>query len=299
MRFATLPRTATHRNISDILCAVRKSLFLGVLVAAASLFVFHDAFAAVAQQTQTPAAAPADAVPPAQTPPPANAPAPPPAPTPPVPASPVIVIDPAHGGTDAGARGENAIEKDIALQLARSIRAVLERQGYRVVMTRNDDSNPSYDDRDATANAYRDAIFISVHVSSTGSAGTVRAYYMQFAAPVSPAPLATGAGAPARPPSPVALAPWTEAQRAHVPASHRLADFVQAELAQAFSGSPPASAAVPVRTLRSVTAPAIAIEISSVSTETPEMLTASGEPLGAAIARGIAAFRNASVGGAR
>jgi N-acetylmuramoyl-L-alanine amidase len=209
------------------------------------------------------------------------------------------VVDPAHGGTDAGARGENAVEKDIALQLARSVRVALERQGYRVVMTRNDDSNPSYDDRDATANAYRDAIFVSVHVSSTGSAGTVRAYYMQFAAPVAPAPLAIAAGPPARSASPVALASWTEAQRPYVAASRRLADFVQGELAQAFSGSPPASAAVPVRTLRSVTAPAIAVEISSVSTETPEMLTASGEPLGAAIARGIALFRQASTGGTR
>src|ERR1700733_8970000 len=159
MRFVTLAHPATHGNISDILCAVRKSLFLGILVVAWSVFAFHRASAAVAQQTQTPPAPPVEASPPSQTP-AANAPAPPPAPTPPVPASPVIVIDPAHGGTDAGARGENAIEKDIALQLARSIRAVLERQGYRVVMTRNDDSNPSYDDRDATANAYRDAIFI-------------------------------------------------------------------------------------------------------------------------------------------
>jgi N-acetylmuramoyl-L-alanine amidase len=208
------------------------------------------------------------------------------------------VIDPAHGGTDAGARGENAVEKDIALQLARSLRVTLERQGYRVAMTRNDDSNPSYDDRDAAANAYRDAIFISVHVSSTGSAGTVRAYYMQFAAPVSPGPL-PAAGPAARPASPVALAPWTEGQRPYVAGSHRLADFVQGELAQAFPGSPPASAAVPVRTLRSVTAPAVAIEISSVSTEAPESLAASGERLGAAIARAIGAFRQASVGGTR
>jgi N-acetylmuramoyl-L-alanine amidase len=301
MRFVTLAHPATHGSISDILCAVRKSLFLGILFVAWSVFAFHRASAAVRQQTQTPPAPPVEASPPAQTP-PASAPAPPnpAAPAPPVPAGPVIVIDPAHGGTDAGARGENAIEKDIALQLARSIRVALERQGYRVVMTRNDDSNPSYDDRDATVNAYRDAIFISVHVSSTGAAGTVRAYYMQFAAPVSPLPLAAAAaGPPARPPSPVALASWTEAQRPYVAASHRLADFVQGELAQAFSGSPPVSAAVPVRTLRSVTAPAVAIEISSVSTERPELLAASGEPLGAAIARAIAAFRQASIGGTR
>jgi N-acetylmuramoyl-L-alanine amidase len=207
-----------------------------------------------------------------------------------------MVIDPAHGGTDAGARGENAVEKDIVLQLARSVRVALERQGYRVVMTRNDDSNPSYDDRAAMANAYRDSIFITVHVSSTGSAGTVRAYYMQFAAPVSAPASAAATGAPARP---AALAAWTEAQRPFVPASHRLADFMQGEFVQAFSGSPTASAAVPVRALRSVTAPAVAIEVSSVSTETPDVLAASGEPVGSAIARAIAAFRQASIAGTR
>jgi N-acetylmuramoyl-L-alanine amidase len=298
MRFLPPSRAATRHDISDILCAVRKSLFLGLLVAVASLFAFHGALAGTARQTQTPPAAPAQAVPPAQSP-PAVAPAPPIAPTPAAPAGPVIVLDPAHGGTDAGARGENAVEKDIVLQLARSVRVVLERQGYRVVMTRNDDSNPSYDDRAAMANAFRDAIFISVHVSSTGSAGTVRAYYMQFAAPASAAPAALAIGAPARPAPPVALAVWTEAQRPYVAASHRLADCMQGEFARTFSGSPPASAGVPVRALRSATAPAVAVEISSVSTQTPELLTASGEPLGGAIARAIAAFRQASMGGTR
>jgi N-acetylmuramoyl-L-alanine amidase len=296
MRLLPRSRAATGHDISDILCAVRKSLFLGVLVAVASLLVFHGAFAGTAQQTQAPPAAPAQAVPPAQSP-PATAPAPPIASTPAAPAGPIIVLDPAHGGTDAGARGENAVEKDIVLQLARSVRLVLERQGYRVVMTRNDDSNPSYDDRAAMANAYRDAIFISVHVSSTGSAGTVRAYYMQFAAPVSAAAAAMGASARLAPLA--ALAVWTEAQRPYVAASHRLADSMQGEFAQTFSGSPPASAGVPVRALRSATAPAVAVEISSVSTQTPELLTASGEPLGGAIARAIAAFRQASMGGGK
>lgn len=207
------------------------------------------------------------------------------------------MLDPAHGGTDTGARGENATEKEVVLQIARSVRAVLERQGYRVVMTRNDDSNPSYDDRAAMANLYRDAIFISLHASSTGSAGTVRAYYMQFAAPISAAPVASAP--PARPAPPVALADWEQAQRPYVAASHRLADLIQSELAQAFSGSPPTSAGVPVRALRSVTAPAVAVEVSSVSTQTPDLLIASGEPLGSAIARAIAAFRQASIGGTR
>jgi N-acetylmuramoyl-L-alanine amidase len=218
---------------------------------------------------------------------------------PPAPAGPVIVLDPAHGGTDTGARGETEVEKDVVLQVARSVRAGLERRGYRVVLTRNDDSNPSYDDRAALANAYRDAIFVSLHVASTGAAGTVRTYYTQFSEPAASAPVAPAAIAKTPNPVPPRLLPWDEAQRPYLNASHRLADLIQGELAQAFSGSPGAATAVPVRALRSVTSPAVAIEISSVSTPTPDLLTASAGPLADAIALATAASRPASSQGSR
>lgn len=300
MRFVVVRGGAIRRGISDILCAVRNSPLLGIFIAAASLITLQGAFASTLQEPQTLPAQTETTPPPQQS--PTEIPAAPKTPTQTAPAGPVIVLDPAHGGTDTGARGENATEKDVVLQLARSVRVALERQGYRVVMTRNDDSNPSYDDRAAMANAYRDAIFISLHASSTGSSGTVRAYYMQFAAPISAAPVASGGtanGAPARPAPPVPLAAWEQAQRPYVAASHRLADLIQSELAQAFSGSPPNSAGVPVRALRSVTTPAVAVEISSVSTQTPDLLTASGDPLGGAISRAIGAFRQAGTGGTR
>jgi N-acetylmuramoyl-L-alanine amidase len=272
---------AARRDISDILCAVRKSPFVVSLVAAAGILASQPL--PTAAQT-SPAALPAPAPPQPST-----------------SAGPVIVLDPAHGGTDTGARGETAMEKDVVLQIARSARAELERQGYRVFMTRNDDSNPSYDDRAAVANEYRDAIFISLHVASTGANGTVRAYYTQFATSIPPAPIAAAAGTSAattrasNPPASALLA-WDEAQRPYLNASHRLADLIQAELAQAFSGSPSAATGVPVRALRSITAPAVAVEISSVSTPTPDLLTASAVPLADAIARAIVASRQADAG---
>ncbi len=201
-----------------------------------------------------------------------------------------------------GARGEAVAEKDVVLQLARTVRAALERQGYRVVMTRNDDSNPSYDDRAALANAFRDSIFISLHESSTGTAGTVRAYSMRFATPAAaftPASSVTDAPAAAAAHPASALTSWGDAQRPYVSASRRLAERMQAEFSQAFSGSPATSEPAPVRALRSVTAPAVAVEISSVSAETPDALSAAGEPLGNALARAIAAFRQAGAGEAK
>ena len=246
-----------------------------------------------AQQGSSPQqAAPASPAPQGATPPPAAAPQP-------AYTGPVIVLDPAHGGTDTGARGDNGvIEKDIVLQFARAARIELVRQGYRVVMTRNDDSNPSYDDRAAMANSYRDAIFISLHVSSTGTIGTARAYYYQFWTPLPPAaPESAASDIPPEPPAAQvpSLTPWNEAQRLHEDASHLLADQIQIQLAQLFTGSPEVSQGVAVRGLRSVDAPAIAIEISSVAAPDVSSLEALAAPLATSIVNGLHAFHAAAM----
>jgi N-acetylmuramoyl-L-alanine amidase len=202
----------------------------------------------------------------------------------------MIVLNPAHGGTDTGARGEDGLtEKEQVLMLARMIRSDLERNGFHVIMTRNDDSNPSYEDRSAVANAYRDAIFISIHVASTGKFGTVRAYAYQFATP-----LPTPAGDEVNPANPRAangLVPWDEAQRSHVDASKRLADLMQTQFATKFADSPSTSTQYAVRDLRSVNAPAVAVEISSVDASDPNSVLALGGPLSIAIVRSIELFR--------
>jgi len=223
---------------------------------------------------------------------------PPQAPAPAAPAAgPVIVLDPAHGGTDTGARGENGVvEKDLVLQVARVVRAELARQNFRVVVTRDDDSNPSYDARAAVANARRDAIFISFHIASTGTANTARAYYDQFWTPVS-APADAGA----KPPNPPvnSLTPWQEAQRPYTDASHRLAGFIQIQLAQLLAGSPAASTGGAIRELRSVAAPAVAVELSSISATTPDALRNAAGPLATAIARAVTIYRVSSMAGAK
>ncbi|MGB0034381.1 MAG: N-acetylmuramoyl-L-alanine amidase [Candidatus Acidiferrales bacterium] len=213
---------------------------------------------------------------------------PPPLTNPPPRSGPVVVLDPSHGGTDTGARGAGGIvEKDVVLMFARIARGELERLGFRVVMTRNGDSNPSYDERAAIANAYRDAIFISFHVSSTGTIGTARAYSYQFSTPLeTPAPSH-------------GLIVWEEAQQPYLAASHRLADLLQVELSPRFAASPLASAAVAVRELRSVATPAVAVEISSVSVVDPITLTQMAAPLATSIGRGVLAFRPAESAGTK
>lgn len=276
-----------------MLFAVRR-LSLAIIIAFAVISVPPSTRAAAWQeQSQTPAQIPAPpqarpATPPAA---PSQNPAVP-SPAPPVRLGPVIVINPAHGGTDNGARGQSGqVEKDVVLIFARMLRSEFERQGYHVVMTRNDDSNPSYEDRAAIANGYRDAIFISLHVSSTGRIGTARAYSYQFAAPPVVANTVDGSDEQATTPTASArtgsLIPWEQAQQSLMSASYRLADVLQAQLAQKFNGSPAVASRVAVRELRSVAAPAVAVELSSVSVGDPNALLAMGAPLAFAIVRGV------------
>jgi N-acetylmuramoyl-L-alanine amidase len=280
-----------------MLFAVRRALIIFVILAGGGL-ANATAVRAMAWQEggETPAQIPAPPqTQPPPTPPQQSAPTqnltPPAAP---VHSGPVIVINAAHGGTDEGARAENGlVEKNVLLIFARMLRSEFERQGYRVVMTRNDDSNPSYEDRAAVANAYRDAIFISLHVSSTGQLGTARTYSYQFSSPIAAVGAdASGGGAVSTAPAPSSgLMVWAEAQRPYTETSRRLADALQAALAQKFTGSPGTSTRFAVRELRSVAAPAIAVEVSSISTSDPNSLLAMGASLTATIERTVQAMR--------
>ena len=188
-----------------------------------------------------------------------------------------VVLDPAHGGVDLGARGTEGIrESEVVLVFAAEVRKALEAQGFQVVMTREGNDNPSFDDRSARANAQHGSVFVTLHIASTGVAGTVRVYVV-----------------PDIPPSndPSALIPWDRAQGPFVGLSHKLGDFVQAELTKRFRGSPDTALVAPVRQLRTTAAPAIAVEISSVTVPERADLDHMVPGVAEAIAHGIVAFK--------
>jgi N-acetylmuramoyl-L-alanine amidase len=213
---------------------------------------------------------------------PTQAPAPMPPPSSPLREAPsvglnIVVLDPAHGGTDLGARGTEGIrESEVVLQFAAQVRRALEAQGFQVILTREGNEDPSFDDRSARVNAQRGAVFVTLHVASTGLPATVRTY-VEPDTPVSH--------------DPTGLIPWDQAQAPFVPLSHKLADMVQAELAKRFRGSPDVAMVAPIRQLRTTAAPAIAVEISSVSVENREDLDRMIPGVADAIARGVAVFR--------
>jgi N-acetylmuramoyl-L-alanine amidase len=189
----------------------------------------------------------------------------------------IVVLDPAHGGTDLGARGTGGIrESEIVLQFAAQVRTALESEGFQVMQTRQANENPSFDDRSAIANAQRGAVFVSLHIGSTGLPGTVRVYVM------SDLPASNDA---------TGLIPWDRAQAPFLPLSRRFGDIVQGFLSQRFKGSPSTAQAAAVRQLRTTAAPAIAVEVSSVSVEDRNTLDRMAPGVADAIARGSSAFR--------
>jgi len=189
----------------------------------------------------------------------------------------IVVLDPAHGGTDPGARGTGGMrESDIVLDFAAQVKRALEGQGFQVIQTRQGDEDPSFDERSAMANAQMGAVFVTLHVASTGLPGTVRVYVY------SDLPGATEAGG---------LIPWGRAQAPFEGLSRQMGDLVQGLLAQRFKGSPSTAQTAAVRQLRTTAAPAIAVEVSSVVVDNRADLDQMAPGVADAIAIGIAEFR--------
>jgi N-acetylmuramoyl-L-alanine amidase len=265
---------------SGILVAVPRKLTCALFLLFVAAARTHSARA---QSTEIPAT-PGQSAPqtstqvPQQTPPPAVPPT-----TPPQKSLAVVVLDPAHGGADQGARGSAGIvESDVVLSFARLLRISLEAQGFRVILTRQANEDPSFDDRSKIVNAQRGAIFITLHVSSTGPAGTVRVYSLP---PSAGPPMKTGSNPPRS-----GLIPWNRAQDGFLDLSRKLAELIQIQMAQRFHGSPETPATAGVRQLRTVAAPAVAIEVSSVSLPARAPLDRIAPLLADGVARAVAAF---------
>jgi N-acetylmuramoyl-L-alanine amidase len=189
----------------------------------------------------------------------------------------IVVLDPAHGGTDPGARGTGGIrESEIVLDFATQVRHALEQQGFQVVQTRQGNENPSFDDRSALANAQRGAVFVTLHISSTGLPGTARVYIN------SDLPSVTDANG---------LIPWDRAQAPFLGLSRKFGDLVQGFLVQRFKGSPETVQVASVRQLRTTAAPAIAVEVSSVTVNDRSDLDRMAPGVADAIALAAAAFK--------
>ncbi len=79
----------------------------------------------------------------------------------------VIVIDPGHGGKDSGAVGyKNHYEKRAVLKVAKLLKHMLKKKGYRVYMTRDGDRFISLHERTHMATKLHADLFVSIHANA-------------------------------------------------------------------------------------------------------------------------------------
>ncbi|MDQ3280516.1 MAG: N-acetylmuramoyl-L-alanine amidase [Acidobacteriota bacterium] len=92
-----------------------------------------------------------------------------------------VVLDAGHGGSDPGAGAAGVFEKEITLDIGRRLRALLERNGFDVIVTREGDRTLALKDRARLANDSKSDIFVSIHVNAlerhTESRG-IETYYL-------------------------------------------------------------------------------------------------------------------------
>ena len=75
----------------------------------------------------------------------------------------IICLDPGHGGKDVGAEYKNITEANINLIVSNQLKSLLESAGYRVFMSRSDDTFVYKRDRARYCNSVKATIMVSVH----------------------------------------------------------------------------------------------------------------------------------------
>ncbi len=80
----------------------------------------------------------------------------------------IVVIDAGHGGHDPGTNSRYAIEKSVVLRVALLLQQRLEAEGIEVVLTRDNDSFLTLQQRSGFATTERN-VFVSIHANSAPS----------------------------------------------------------------------------------------------------------------------------------
>src|SRR5947199_5059495 len=79
-----------------------------------------------------------------------------------------VIVDAGHGGKDSGAyRRYGPPEKMVTLDVAQRLERRLRESQIKTIMTRNSDVFIELNDRVATENAQKNAIFVSIHFNDS------------------------------------------------------------------------------------------------------------------------------------
>ena len=190
----------------------------------------------------------------------------------------LIVLDPAHGGFDTGARiSDTVLEKSVTLAIAARLRSLLTVRGFTVILTRDNDTALSTDQRAEIANHAHAVACLVLHATASGSG-------IHLAVSTLTPIVSTQAGAPI---------PWDDAQATYLPQSQHLADGIGASVTR--SRLPLVSDRAALRPLDNLLCPALSIELAPLvgpSNRTPITDPAYQQRLAEAIASALIFWRN-------
>ncbi len=156
-----------------------------------------------------------------------------------------VVIDPAHGGKDPGARiAPKLLEKDLTLLLARKLRQELQARHIVATLLRESDADLSFDQRAVAVNLAHPSVFVTLHAEPSATIHIYTAASNSAAAPE---------------PDKNSFLPWETAQTAF----HGQSTTLATTTAMAIEKRELSAVIQPsfLEPLHSIAAPAIAIEV--------------------------------------
>lgn len=173
----------------------------------------------------------------------------------------VIVLDPGHGGDDGGVSVEGAVEKTLALDLARRVQTELRRRvGARVLLTREDDRTLEAAARAEFANRAGADLVVSLHFD--GGPGNRARGTTAYCPPATFAP----AGGRAGEGDPIEIVPWRDVAMRHAVRSRAFADGLLAMIELRAQGPARLRERLPYPML-GVNAPGVMIECATLTSE--------------------------------
>lgn len=203
----------------------------------------------------------------------------------------VIVVDPGHGGADAGVVVRGATEKNLTLALARALEGELERRtNARVVLTRTDDRAVSIQERAERANRARADIVLSLHFDGAPSAA---AHGVTAICP--PATYGGSSEVAETGPPALVLVPWRDVAVRHAVRSRQLTEAILSALELRGLGPARVREIVPYALL-GVNAPGIVLECGMLTSDADRQRITGPQGisnLAQAIAAGIDAYARA------
>lgn len=188
-----------------------------------------------------------------------------------LPPKPLIMIDPAHGGTESGAvLSPTILEKDVTLELARRLRVDLGSHGFIAELVRDSDANLSINDRAAKVNSVHPVLYVCLHATSeAGRLGIYTALLNETAESRGP------------------FIDWNTAQFPFLPASRSAQQEIVAVMQK--SGISARALVAPLQPLNNLTGPAVAVELAPSKADVSQLVSADfQQSVSTALANGIA-----------